>query len=293
VPIPVACATCGAKLKAPDAAAGRTLKCPQCGTAVIVPSPGPDKPAEAVQTTSPVEYVEGELVEVIEAEIVPVQPRLKPKGIPEGQSRREKEVYATPVDDYDSEPRSRRRESAVGTVPHSHLVLSLSIGVGVLLILVIVLAVVPLSGRGNDGKQGATNNQPVGNDEARNKSQEVFKKREEAKEEGEEIAPIEPPAEEFDSKGLVLLNQTVKARAVSVLGVERKVVITGTVVNRRPQEAKHITLKFYLYDESGAQVGTTTALIDALEANGRWNFSTLGFARGNVKTYRVARLSDF
>jgi hypothetical protein len=161
--IPVACATCGVKLKAPDAAAGRTLKCPQCGTAVVVPSRGPDKPSEAVQTTSPIEYVEAsELVELIEPEIVPVQPRFKPKGIPDRQSRRENEVYATPVDDYDPEPRSRRRrDSAVRRAPHSDLVLSLSILGGLLLI--VVLTAVLLSGRSDDGKQAAPNNPPFGN----------------------------------------------------------------------------------------------------------------------------------
>jgi hypothetical protein len=124
--IPVACATCGVKLKAPDAAAGRTLKCPQCRTAVVVPSPGPDKSAEAVQTTSPVEYVEAELAEVIEAVIVPVlvpsscpecayrhkigeeilgktvlcpqcQTRYKPKGMPQGQRSREEDIIIFPL----------------------------------------------------------------------------------------------------------------------------------------------------------------------------------------------------
>jgi glucose dehydrogenase len=38
MPISVTCA-CGRKLKAPDAAAGRMAKCPECGAAVPVPDP--------------------------------------------------------------------------------------------------------------------------------------------------------------------------------------------------------------------------------------------------------------
>jgi hypothetical protein len=41
VPIVVPCPTCNARLKAPDAAAGRTLICPGCRTPVVMPGPGP------------------------------------------------------------------------------------------------------------------------------------------------------------------------------------------------------------------------------------------------------------
>src|SRR5262245_17026077 len=39
MPISVAC-PCGAKLRAPDAAAGKTFKCPKCGRSVLVPAGG-------------------------------------------------------------------------------------------------------------------------------------------------------------------------------------------------------------------------------------------------------------
>jgi Domain of unknown function (DUF4190) len=39
MPIEVACGKCGAKLRAPDNAAGRTAKCPKCGSPITVPSP--------------------------------------------------------------------------------------------------------------------------------------------------------------------------------------------------------------------------------------------------------------
>lgn len=44
MPIPTSC-SCGAKLQAPDAAAGRKVKCPKCGTGIVVP--GGKAPAAA------------------------------------------------------------------------------------------------------------------------------------------------------------------------------------------------------------------------------------------------------
>jgi WD40 repeat protein len=39
MPIPVQCSKCSAKLSAPDAAAGKKLKCPKCGSPITVPAP--------------------------------------------------------------------------------------------------------------------------------------------------------------------------------------------------------------------------------------------------------------
>ncbi len=45
MPITVVCQSCKKSLKAPDNAAGKKAKCPQCGTVVVVPSPAPAQPA--------------------------------------------------------------------------------------------------------------------------------------------------------------------------------------------------------------------------------------------------------
>src|SRR5262245_12904651 len=42
------CPSCAAKLRAPDNLTGRKMKCPKCGTAIIVPGPIPEAP-EAVR----------------------------------------------------------------------------------------------------------------------------------------------------------------------------------------------------------------------------------------------------
>src|SRR5687768_15536804 len=39
MPIPVTCDACGARFKAPDAAAGKKGKCSKCGAGIVVPVP--------------------------------------------------------------------------------------------------------------------------------------------------------------------------------------------------------------------------------------------------------------
>lgn len=51
--IPTACSHCGAKLQAPDAAAGRTLTCPKCGDKVAVPGVASARPRTAVPISLP------------------------------------------------------------------------------------------------------------------------------------------------------------------------------------------------------------------------------------------------
>lgn len=54
MPILTACQRCGAKLKAPDAAAGRTLNCPKCGETVAVPGRASARPKGAPVSPPPV-----------------------------------------------------------------------------------------------------------------------------------------------------------------------------------------------------------------------------------------------
>jgi hypothetical protein len=54
MPISMQCPTCGKKLNAPDSAAGKRARCPQCKTIVTLPSPG-GAPAEEVLEAEPVQ----------------------------------------------------------------------------------------------------------------------------------------------------------------------------------------------------------------------------------------------
>jgi uncharacterized Tic20 family protein len=51
MPISVACPTCGTKLKAPDSAAGKKVKCPKCNILIEVPAEGGE--AEGGVSTAP------------------------------------------------------------------------------------------------------------------------------------------------------------------------------------------------------------------------------------------------
>lgn len=51
MPIACTCTGCGKNLKAPDAAAGRNLKCPNCSSTVIVP--GNQSPPSPIQQSPP------------------------------------------------------------------------------------------------------------------------------------------------------------------------------------------------------------------------------------------------
>src|SRR5437870_3534086 len=69
MPILVVCPSCSAKLRAPDAIAGRKIKCPKCGTRVVVPTPAresapPPTPAkgwgfEAIEKEVPADATQG------------------------------------------------------------------------------------------------------------------------------------------------------------------------------------------------------------------------------------------
>lgn len=72
MPIPVTCPSCGVKAKAPDAAAGRAVKCPKCG-AVISVSPAAPPPAPPTPQPAPVQSRPP--AKVGAAEAIPPKPR--------------------------------------------------------------------------------------------------------------------------------------------------------------------------------------------------------------------------
>lgn len=53
MPVAVICGSCDAKLNAPDAAAGKTVKCPKCGVMLVIPFPEPDTDFEVIEDDQP------------------------------------------------------------------------------------------------------------------------------------------------------------------------------------------------------------------------------------------------
>ena len=85
MPIPVVCAECKSRLNAPDAAAGKTLRCPKCQMALVVPA------AAAMPE-----------FEVVDEEPTPAK---KPTAAPPAK----KKIIVEDDDDEDDRPKARKR----------------------------------------------------------------------------------------------------------------------------------------------------------------------------------------
>lgn len=73
-------------------------------------------------------------------------------------------------------------------------------------------------------------------------------------------------------------------------GVDAK--ITGSIVNKTDKEYAYLQVEINLYDASGAQIGSTLANVNNLEAKGTWKFDTMTLKEG-VKTVKVKDVTGF
>lgn len=69
--------------------------------------------------------------------------------------------------------------------------------------------------------------------------------------------------------------------------------ITGTVKNNTTKEYEFVHIEYILYDDTGAQVGTTTAGINNLEANGILRFKTTYITEKNATKYKLKEISKY
>lgn len=103
MPIPLACPSCFAKLRAPDKMAGRETKCPKCGAAVTVPTSRHEN-LEIARASPPLR---------------PVPPVAPPTVQPDGPPP---PVLITPDEDFNFEPSSRRRLRTADSISHTVVV---------------------------------------------------------------------------------------------------------------------------------------------------------------------------
>ncbi|MBE6822839.1 MAG: zinc ribbon domain-containing protein [Ruminococcaceae bacterium] len=82
----------------------------------------------------------------------------------------------------------------------------------------------------------------------------------------------------------------VKDLKLSGSGVNAK--ITGSIVNKTDKEYGYLQVEINLYDASGAQLGSTLANVNNLEAKGTWKFEAYALKDG-VKTVKVKDVTGF
>jgi hypothetical protein len=158
--ISIAC-PCGARLRAPDAAAGKTFKCPKCGRSILVPAgdaaePLPAEPAPyavaappsppPVRATKACPYC-GETILAVARLCKHCGQALDPdlRGQPPGRGkRRDKEDH----DDEDDRPRQDRRGAEVAGGPREGGAAAHSLGIAslVLGVLAFLVSLIPCIG---------------------------------------------------------------------------------------------------------------------------------------------------
>ncbi len=173
MPIVVVC-PCGAKLKAPDAAAGKRVKCPKCASALLVPAPEADYveveddplPAPTPAKKKPMLVDDDDAPRPAKK---PTAARSKPAPVevneavdddeddaPKAKRRRDED------EDDDDTPKKRKGKKGKKEQAKSKLPLILGIGGGVFVLLTVVgiIVGVMMSGNGGGPTKG-TNTQPT------------------------------------------------------------------------------------------------------------------------------------
>jgi hypothetical protein len=132
VPIPIVCSGCSARVAAPDTAAGKTLRCPKCQTALTVPAPAagfevieepkpapPKSPtaAKATATPKPRPAVVGKYED--DGDDRPRKKRATAEEDGDDRPRRKRPVAGDEDEDEDDRPRkiSKKRRQKPGMAP--------------------------------------------------------------------------------------------------------------------------------------------------------------------------------
>jgi len=68
--------------------------------------------------------------------------------------------------------------------------------------------------------------------------------------------------------------------------------VVGTVKNNTDKEYSYVQVEINLYDDSGAQVGSTLDNTNNLEPGGTWKFKAV-IMEDNATKYRIKDISGF
>ncbi len=172
MPIAVAC-SCGVKLKAPDAAAGKRVKCPKCGNPVSVPVPAPAADFEMVDDDPPpVAAPAKKKPKLVDDDDPPPTTKKMPtaaKTTPKPKPKPKPVAVDEAVDDEDEgeeeDEKPKKKGKGKGKKkkeePKSKLPLILGVGGGVVGLLVIVGIVVAVMMNGDGGQAKGTGTGPT------------------------------------------------------------------------------------------------------------------------------------
>ncbi|MBP3957716.1 hypothetical protein J8F10_20895 [Gemmata sp. G18] len=113
MPIPVTCPGCSARMNAPDAAAGKKVKCPKCQKVLAVPELVVDAPAFEVVEDEPTQPVKKPAPRPV------AKPQVKADVVVDEDDEDEvrpakKRARAVVEDDEDDRPRKKKKKSAAG-----------------------------------------------------------------------------------------------------------------------------------------------------------------------------------
>ena len=106
----------------------------------------------------------------------------------------------------------------------------------------------------------------------------------EEKAKAEERADFERKYEIGSPSGLVLVKESVSGKVGRFTSS-----VSGTVFNATGKDLRGVSIKFKMYDQSGAQVGTALAFIESLDNGERWNFKAISL-NDDASTYKFSEL---
>lgn len=93
-------------------------------------------------------------------------------------------------------------------------------------------------------------------------------------------APTNSWSDKFDVKDIKMTSDT---------GIQYA---TGTIVNKTDKEYSYLQVEINEYDSSGAQIGSTLANVNNLEAKGKWKFKAV-ITDGGTKSVKLKDVTGF
>src|SRR5438093_1205405 len=101
MPIAVLCPGCSSRITAPDAAAGKTVKCPKCKAPMVIPTPEPDPGFDVVEEPAP----------------PPKKPAAPPKPAPTKPAAAKPRPVVVAEDEDEPEEKPRKKGKPAGGTP--------------------------------------------------------------------------------------------------------------------------------------------------------------------------------